>query len=226
MNNHTMKKIGAVVALVLVVLLLRNCGSDKMSDADTYVSDDALVSAYNKDAGDKAKFYNDGSSYVTQSGLSLQFQQSEGKVIGLLAIRNKDMDAQEVQKQVGKILAMVQNQKKLKDEDKVFADLHLTDTSDSEVYQATSDTLHIEKLAVNTVDIGGVANLNAPLTLVHFYSEGANSKLQASSGKPADFKTFALDFVANGVVQLDRFDYFPQVKKAQNGDKDVDVSVK
>lgn len=225
MNNNTMKKIGVIVALVLVVLLLRNCGSDKTSDANTYVSDDALVSAYNKDANDKAKLYNDGSNYVTQSGLSLQFQQSEGKVMGLLAIRNKDMDAQEMQKQVGKILAMVQNQKKLKDEDKVFSDLHLADTSDSEVYQATSDKLHIEKIAVNTVDIGGVENLNAPLTLVHFYSEGANGKLQDSSGKPTDFKTFALDFVMNGVVQLDRFDYFPQVKKAHNGDKDVDVSV-
>ena len=214
MKRDTMKKLGAVAALASALLLCGACGSDTASDSDHYIDSTALVSAYNKNADDAAKLYSDGGNYVTKSGISVQFQQSDGKVMGILAIRNKDVESEAMKKQTAQILAMVQNKKALKDEDKVLSDLHLTETGDSEVYQATSDKLHIEKIAVNTIDIGGVEHLNAPLTLVHFYSEGANDKLQGASGNTVDFKTFAQDLLANGVVQLDQYEYFPKMEKA------------
>ena len=172
MKRNTMKKLGAVVALASALLLCGACGSDRASDnSDKQIDRAVLVSAYNKTADDAAKLYVFHDSYMTKSGIDVDITQNDGTVCGFLYIRNKDFDPETMKKQVAGILAMVQNKKKLPDEEKVLSDLHLTETGDSEVYQATSGKLHIEKIAANTIDIGGVEHLNAPFTFVHFYSE-------------------------------------------------------
>ena len=221
MKRNTMKKLGAVVALASALLLCGACGSDRASDnSDKQIDRAVLVSAYNKTADDAAKLYVFHDSYMTKSGIDVDITQNDGTVCGFLYIRNKDFDPETMKKQVAGILAMVQNKKKLPDEEKVLSDLHLTETWDSEVYQATSGKLHIEKIAANTIDIGGVEHLNAPFTFVHFYSEGAGDLLD-HSGKAIDFKTFTQVFLADAVEMTDQYEYFPQVKKvvaANRGD--------
>lgn len=221
MKRNTMKKLGAVVALASALLLCGACGSDRASDnSDKQIDRAVLVSAYNKTADDAAKLYVFHDSYMTKSGIDVDITQNDGTVCGFLYIRNKDFDPETMKKQVAGILAMVQNKKKLPDEEKVLSDLHLTETGDSEVYQATSGKLHIEKIAANTIDIGGVEHLNAPFTFVHFYSEGTGDLLD-HFGKAIDFKTFTQVFLADAVEMTDQYEYFPQVKKvvaANRGD--------
>ena len=221
MKRNTMKKLGAVVALASALLLCGACGSDRASDnSDKQIDRAVLVSAYNKTADDAAKLYVFHDSYMTKSGIDVDITQNDGTVCGFLYIRNKDFDPETMKKQVAGILAMVQNKKKLPDEEKVLSDLHLTETGDSEVYQATSGKLHIEKIAANTIDIGGVEHPNAPFTFVHFYSEGAGDLLD-HSGKAIAFKTFTQVFLADAVEMTDQYEYFPQVKKvvaANRGD--------
>ena len=201
------KKGIALFVVILLLLMLRSCGSDRQSEDGQSVSLGMLLSARNKDASTDDKFYEIGQGmYGNKSGISVQElnnNAASGTPCGIIFICNENIDQKKMKTEFLQLAATVQNKKKLSDKEgeKLIQELHLFDTDEATVYKTQVDKIHFEKLAYNTVDVGGVKGFRVPVTAIYFYPEGA------SKGGDKAFEAYVKKAVVNKACELDRQQY-------------------
>ena len=212
------KRIGILVIVVLLLLLVHSCGNGHTSSSNNNNKQQAfsletLIAASNKNASDDNKFYRRDYEYINKAGFSIkEFSGSRTNMPqGILYICNKDIDPAKMQDGFLQFAAILQNKKKLSDKDgeQLVQDLHLLAMDDATAYKATLGKYHFEKITCNSVNVGNIAGLQIPVTIIHFYPEGESEVIpDGSSNKKLSFEDYVKKTINNEVCKLDRQKYF------------------